>query len=194
MKAYNIMLAGVGGQGLVLTTSIICSAAFYAGYDVKSNDIIGLSQRGGKVWGSVRLGEKIYSPNIPPGDADFLVALEPLEADRWKGSLKKEGILIVNTGEIAPAHVAAEKAEYPADIIERLSASYRLYAIDAASEGKKLGSAKVANLFLIGVLARHIDIKKEAWHAAIRENVPAGFIDMNIRAFDIGYEMHDQRD
>lgn len=192
MKGWNIMLAGVGGQGLVLTTSIVCSAAFAAGYDVKSNDVIGLSQRGGKVWGSVKMAEKVYSPNIPAGEADVLVALEPLEADRWKGCLRREGMIIVNTGEIPPAHVAAEKSEYPPDIIKRLSESFKLHAIDAAGEGKRLGSAKIANTFLIGILARYLEMPREAWYEAISANVPAGFIDMNIKAFDIGYGLQNQ--
>lgn len=189
MKGWNIMLAGVGGQGLVLTTSIICSAAFAAGYDVKSNDVIGLSQRGGKVWGSVKMAEKVYSPNISPGEADVLVALEPLEADRWKGCLRKDGIIIVNTGEIPPAHVTSEKIEYPPDIIKRLSESFKVHEIDAAQEGKRLGSAKVANTFLIGILARYLELPMEAWQEAISANVPAGFLDMNIKAFDVGYEL-----
>jgi len=192
MRCFNIMLAGVGGQGLVLTTSIICGAAFAAGYDVKSNDVIGLSQRGGKVWGSVKIAEKVYSPNIPAGEADVLVALEPLEADRWKGCLRKDGIIIVNTGEMPPAHVAAEKMEYPPDIIKRLSESFKLYAIDAVAEGKRLGSPKVANTFLIGILARYLELPREAWQEAISANVPAGFLDMNIKAFDIGYDLLSQ--
>jgi len=192
MRGFNIMLAGVGGQGLVLTTSIICGAAFAAGYDVKSNDVIGLSQRGGKVWGSVKIAEKVYSPNIPAGEADVLVALEPLEADRWKGCLRKDGIIIVNTGEMPPAHVAAEKMEYPPDIIKRLSESFKLYAIDAVAEGKRLGSPKVANTFLIGILARYLELPREAWQEAISANVPAGFLDMNIKAFDIGYDLLSQ--
>lgn len=192
MRGFNIMLAGVGGQGLVLTTSIICGAAFAAGYDVKSNDVIGLSQRGGKVWGSVKIAEKVYSPNIPAGEADVLVALEPLEADRWKGCLRKDGIIIVNTGEMPPAHVAAEKMEYPPDIIKRLSESFKLYAIDAVAEGKRLGSPKVANTFLIGILARYLELPREAWQEAISANVPAGFLDMNIKAFDIGYGLQNQ--
>ncbi len=87
----NIVIAGVGGQGLVLTTKLICDAAIRAGLDVKSNDVIGLSQRGGKVWGSIRIGEEVYSPNVPPKGADFLLALEPLEGLRYKRSLKDSG-------------------------------------------------------------------------------------------------------
>ncbi|WP_026896285.1 indolepyruvate oxidoreductase subunit beta [Clostridiisalibacter paucivorans] len=187
MNEKNIILTGVGGQGLVLTTQIICEAAFDAGYDVKSNDVVGLSQRGGKVWGSVRIGEKIYSPNVPPKSADILLALEPLEGLRWSGALKDNGVIIMNVHEVAPVFVIAEKEEYPSNIEEELSQKYEVNAIDAVKEGNKLGSSKVANTFLLGKMANYMEIPLDSWKKAIRENVPKKFVDMNIEAFDIGY-------
>lgn len=184
----NIILAGVGGQGLVLTTKIVCHAAHNDGYDVKSNDVVGLSQRGGKVWGNVRIGEKVYSPNILPGSADFLLAFEPLEGYRFSRKLRDSGIIIMNTAIIPPVPVIAEKEEYPENIEKLLSESYKVIAIDGVSEGIKLGSSKVANTFLLGILASNIAISKESWHKALRENVPEKFIDMNLNAFEIGFE------
>lgn len=184
----NIILAGVGGQGLVLTTNLICEAAFKAKYDVKSNDVVGLSQRGGKVWGSVRFGEKVHSPNIPPKSGDFLLGLEPLEGYRWSGSLKDRGVAIINTKTIAPVPVMFEDAPYPTDIYEKLKEKYELITIDAAAEGVKLGSDKVANTFLLGILAKKLEIPVECWKEAIEENVPPKFLELNLKAFDIGYE------
>ncbi len=96
MSQYNIIIAGVGGQGLILTTEIICEAAMKNGYDVKSNDVVGLAQRGGRVWGSVKIGKKIHSPNIAIADADILLGMELLEALRWKPYLMDKGLAILN--------------------------------------------------------------------------------------------------
>lgn len=188
MNGYNIILAGVGGQGLVLTTKLICEAAFAHGYDVKSNDVIGLSQRGGKVWGSIKMSEKVFSPNIPIGEADILLALEPLEGDRWSTYLKKDGLIIMNTAKIPPAHVMAEAEEYPQDIEERLAESFNVETMDASSEGEALGSSKIANTFLVGIMAKHMEIPNDIWEEAIKNNVPSKYLYMNLRAFEIGYE------
>lgn len=185
---YNILLAGVGGQGLVLTTKIICEAAFLAGFDFKSNDVIGLSQRGGKVWGSVRIGKIVHSPNIPPKAGDYLLALEPLEGLRWSSMLKTGGVVIVNTSKIPPVPVVFEKAAYPEQIPETLAERFEVIAMDANEKGKAIGSSKVANTFLIGGLAKRMpEIPTEIWKQAIEANVPAKTIGINLEAFDIGY-------
>jgi len=184
----NIILAAVGGQGLVLTTNLICEAAFKAGFDVKSNDVVGLSQRGGKVWGSVRIGKKVYSPNIPPKSGDFLLGMEPLEGYRWSGSLKDGGTVILNTKAIPPVPVMFEDAPYPVELFDKLRETYEVVTIDAVEEGLKLGSEKIANTFLLGILAQRLEIPVASWKEAITENVPSKFVEMNIRAFDIGYE------
>lgn len=185
----NIVIAGVGGQGLVLTTKLICDAALKAGLDVKSNDVIGLSQRGGKVWGSIRIGPEVYSPNVPPKGADYLMALEPLEGLRYKSSLKPSGKIFMNRAVVPPVPVIAEKVSYPSNIEEELSSEFELVSMDANAKAVELGSVKIANTFLVGMLAKCLSIDKEIWHNAISENVPKKFIDMNIEAFDIGYEM-----
>ena len=185
----NIVIAGVGGQGLVLTTKLICDAALRANLDVKSNDVIGLSQRGGKVWGSIRIGPEIYSPNVPPKGADFLLALEPLEGLRYRSSLKDTGKVFMNTSIIPPVPVIMEKDEYPENIEGILALDFEIMALDASEEGHKLGSTKVANTFLVGMLAKNMNIDKNIWHDAIKANVPKKFISMNIEAFDIGYDM-----
>ncbi len=186
----NILLAGVGGQGLVLTTKLICDAAFLAGYDFKSNDVIGLSQRGGKVWGSVRIGIKIFSPNIPPKGGDFLLALEPIEGMRWSGMLKDSGVVIMNTSKIPPVPVMFEKVAYPDDIPQKLTENFEVIAFDANDEGAKIGNSKVANTFLLGTLAKRLpEIPVDIWKKAIENNVPQKTVALNLEAFDIGYAL-----
>lgn len=187
MQNYNIILAGVGGQGLVLTTKIICEAGLIAGYDVKSEDVVGLSQRGGKVWGSVRLGEKVISPTIGTAKGDFIIGLEPLEAVRMSGKLKRGGTMIINEERINPVPIIAEKETYPEDIIEKASMEHDVIALNATKECIAIGSSKLTNIMLLGVLAKHMDIKKEVWFSAIEQNVPTKFIDMNKEAFEFGF-------
>lgn len=189
MNNYNIVLSGVGGQGLILTTKIICVAAMKMGYDVKSNDVVGLAQRGGKVWGSVKIGNKIHSPNIKPGEGDILIGMEVLEALRWRDSVKENGLVIINDYRIPPVSVIAEKEEYPEDIEKLFGKERRTIIIDAIGKSKDIGSVKVANILLIGVLASNMEIDRKYWLEAIEENVPGNFIDENIKAFETGYEI-----
>lgn len=187
MNSVNIFLAGVGGQGLVLTTRIIAEAGVAAGYDVKTEDVIGLSQRGGKIWGSVKWGAVVHAPSIGSAEANFLIGLEPLEALRWKEKLRKGGIALVNTKRINPVPVIAEQAAYPGDIVEQLGARGEVLATDASAIAAELGSEKVANLLLVGMMAARLEVEQSIWHHVIRENVPAAFADLNIRIFDQGY-------
>ena len=185
----NIILAGVGGQGLVLATEIISQVGFRAGFNIKSNDVVGLSQRGGKVWGSIRIGEKVHSPNIPLGQGDILLGLEPLEAYRWSYVLKENALVILNKYETAPTPVLMEVSKYPDNIENYLESKYNVIKIDAMEEGNKLGNNKVANTFLLGIMAKNIEniIDKEIWIEVIKEYVPKKAIDVNIKAFEIGY-------
>ncbi len=186
----NILLAGVGGQGLVLTTKLICDAAFLAGFSFKSNDVIGLSQRGGKVWGSVRIGEEVNSPNIPPKQGDFLLGLEPLEGLRWSGMMKPSGTIIMNTAKIPPVPVVFEKAPYPENIPELLEKNFKVIAFDGNEAGRELGSSKIANTFLLGVLAKRLpEIPVDIWEKSIEANVPPKTVALNLSAFEIGYKM-----
>jgi len=182
----NIILAGVGGQGLVLLTDMLCEAGHRAGYDVKSNDVVGLSQRGGKVWGSVRLGKKVHSPNIRRGEADYILALEPLEGLRWQGFLKKGGKLFASTSEIYPVFAIAEQAEYPHVLENHIRADIDFVKHDIHTLSMKLGTVKVTNVMMMGLLASQLDIDSEIWEAVIRETVPEKFVDENIKAFELG--------
>mgnify|MGYP001475883140 CR=1 FL=1 len=189
MNSKNIILAGVGGQGLVLTTKIMSEAAFEAGFDVKTNDVIGLSQRGGKIWGSVKIGEKINSPNIAPGQGDILIAFEALEGRRWREMMKpNNSVAVINEYEMAPTLVQQEKEEYPEDIFEKIAENSELIKINATKIAKHLGNAAVANILMLGIAARYLDIPKEVWYKALEDNVPTKFIDMNKEAFNMGLE------
>lgn len=186
MKEKNIIIAGVGGQGLVLTTQIMAEAAFLSGLDVKTNDVIGLSQRGGKIWGSVRTGEKIHSPNIAPGEADILIAFELLEARRWRQMMREGSVAILNEYEIAPALVQQGAKEYEQDVYEQLEKRSTVFKIQATMQAQKLGNTAVTNIIMLGAAARYMDISREIWHKSIENNVPAKFKAMNIHAFDLG--------
>jgi indolepyruvate ferredoxin oxidoreductase, beta subunit len=188
METINIMLGGVGGQGLVLTTDVICKAALKAGYNVKSNDVIGLAQRGGMVWGSVRIGKEVHSPNIPVGKTDILLGLEPLEAQRWEHLINKDTKLIVNTREIHPTPSLLEKKEYPKDEIADLFERYESYISNFSADAKKFGNIKAANTVLLGVMAQFLPISTDIWKETLRENVPEKAIEVNMKAFDYGYE------
>lgn len=187
MQEKNIIIAGVGGQGLVLTTQIMAEAAFLAGFDVKTNDVIGLSQRGGKIWGSVRMGKKIHSPNIAPGEGDILIAFEQLEGRRWRQMMKKGSITIVNDYEIAPALVQQGQTEYQSDVIEELQKNSTVTKIKATEQAQKLGNTAVTNIIMLGAAAKHMDIPTEVWYQSIQNNVPPKFKEMNIEAFNFGY-------
>lgn len=189
----NIMLGGVGGQGLVLMTRIICQVALKSGLDVKSNDVVGLSQRGGMVWGSVRFGDKIYSPNIPPKEVDILLAMEPMEALRWSSEIKESGMIILNSKRWYPVPVQQEKTDYPEEEIKTLKDKYNTIEINAFEDAVKLGKKQVSNVILLGILANKLNLHKEIWKETIADNVPEKTIDINMEAFEYGYNYVDTK-
>ena len=187
----NIILAGVGGQGLVLMTRILSEAALLDGHDVKTNDVIGLSQRGGMVWGTVRFGERILSANIPPAEADFIVALEPLEALRWTHMLWPEGTIIMNSRDVYPTIVQQEQMPYPHEAIALLSQKYTVCSVDASAEAGKAGNTRMANTFLLGMLSAGLSVSEASWHKAIETHIRKDFTEINLRAFARGSTYED---
>jgi indolepyruvate ferredoxin oxidoreductase beta subunit len=187
MSITNILITGVGGQGLVLATKVLAETAFQEGYDVKTSDVIGLSQRGGMIWGSVRFGEKVHSPLIPKGQVDILLAMEELEGLRWIKDLKKDASVILNQYSIFPNKVLIEKNEYPEKIKEAFeSKNYNLSSINALDMSKTLGSTKVSNIVLLGRLSTLLPFKLETWLKVIESNVPPKTTELNIKAFQAG--------
>lgn len=183
----NIMIVGVGGQGTLLASRILGNAVISEGYDVKVSEVHGMSQRGGSVVTYVKYGDKVFSPIIDRGEADMILAFEKLEAARALPYLKEGGTVILNDREIAPMPVITGAAEYPDGLVAGIAAKAKVIAIDALSLSLEAGSAKAVNVVLIGVLARSSDISKEVWIQTIKDTVPAKFLDLNLKAFELGY-------
>lgn len=183
----NIMIVGVGGQGTLLASRILGNAVISEGYDVKVSEVHGMSQRGGSVVTYVKYGDKVFSPIIDMGEADMILAFEKLEAARALPYLKEGGTVILNDREIAPMPVITGAAEYPDGLVADIAAKAKVIAIDALSLSLEAGSAKAVNVVLIGVLARSSDISKEVWIQTIKDTVPAKFLDLNLKAFELGY-------
>lgn len=190
MTGKNIMIVGVGGQGTLLASRILGNLLIKKGYDVKVSEVHGMSQRGGSVITYVKYADTVYSPTIDLGCADIILAFEELEALRYISYLKKDGKIIVNTQNIDPMPVITGAAEYPQEIVEKIkSYNIDIAPIDALSLAEKAGSSKAVNVVLIGVLAKDSGIEKEEWIETLKETVPAKFLELNLKAFDYGYNI-----
>lgn len=190
MRNISVMIVGVGGQGTLLTSRVLGAAAVKAGYDVKMSEVHGMAQRGGSVITYVRIGKSVDSPIIEKGEADILLCFEKLEALRWIDYAKKDGAIIINDQRIDPMPVIIGKAKYPDDIIDKIHAVFtNVCVINALEAAKVLGNIKALNIVMLGVMAKSTGIKKDIWHEAIRETVKEKFVDLNIKAFDEGYQM-----
>ena len=187
-ETKNIMIVGVGGQGTLLTSRILGGITVEAGYDVKLSEVHGMAQRGGSVVTYVRYGEKVAEPIVEEGQADVLIAFERLEALRYAHFLKKDGVIIVNDQRIDPMPVVTGVAKYPDGIIEELSKKYRVVSVDAMDEAIKMGNSRVFNVIILGIAAKNMDFPKEQWIEVIKKTVPPKTIDINVAAFEKGYE------
>jgi len=190
MRNLSILIAGVGGQGTLLTSQVLGAAAMKAGYDVKMSEVHGMAQRGGSVVTYVRIGKNVNSPVIEKGGADILLCFEKLEALRWIDYAKEDGTVIVNDQRIDPMPVIIGSVKYPEGVIEKLSARFpNVLPVKALDATRELGNIKVLNIVMLGLMAKNTDIPVETWHEAIRETVKEKFVDLNIKAFDKGYQM-----
>ena len=182
------MIVGVGGQGSLLASKLMGRLLIDEGYDVKVSEVHGMSQRGGSVVTYVRFGEKVYSPIITTGEADLIISFEKLEAARYAPFLKKGGRIVVNTQEIDPMPVIIGAATYPTNVLNELTAKgVRVEAMDALALAEEAGSAKAVNIVLMGRVAKDFGIPYEKWITAIENTVAPKFIEMNKKAFDLGY-------
>ena len=187
MKTKNIMIVGVGGQGSLLASKLLGRLLLTRGYDIKVSEVHGMSQRGGSVVTYVRFGDKVYSPVIDKGEADYIVSFELLEAARWTEYLKPGGKIIVKTQQIKPLPVIIGAAEYPENLVQKmLDAGIDVDALDALTLAEQAGSSKAVNLVLMGRLSKYFDITEEEWLAAIEASVPQKFLEMNKKAFSLG--------
>ncbi|MBQ9984998.1 MAG: indolepyruvate oxidoreductase subunit beta [Oscillospiraceae bacterium] len=187
METKNVMIVGVGGQGSLLASKLLGRLLLTKGYDIKVSEVHGMSQRGGSVVTYVRYGDKVYSPIIDKGEADFIVSFELLEAARWTEFLKPGGKIITNTQQINPMPIITGAAEYPSDLDKKMAAAgIDLDAFDALSLAEEAGSSKAVNIVLMGRLSNYFDATVEEWMQAIEQSVPAKFLEMNKKAFDLG--------
>ena len=188
METKSIMIVGVGGQGTLLASRLLGNALLSKNYDVKVSEVHGMSQRGGSVVTYVKYGSKVASPIVALGEADLILSFEQLEAARWLPYLKKGGTIITNTQKMDPMPVVMGAAEYPHDILDVIRAKgVNLVAVDALSMAVEAGSAKAVNVALIGVMARNMDLEKQVWKDTIASTVPAKFLELNEKAFELGY-------
>ena len=183
----NIMIVGVGGQGTLLASRILGNVLIREGYDVKVSEVHGMSQRGGSVVTYVKYGEKVYSPIIGEGEADIILAFEQLEAYRALPYLKQGGVVVTGTQCIDPMPVIIGAAKYPENLCGKIAEKADLISADAIGMAREAGTIKAANVVLIGILARRTDIPYETWIEVLKTTVPPKFLDVNLKAFEMGY-------
>ena len=188
METRGIVICGVGGQGSLLASKLLGRVLVNEGYDIKVSEVHGMSQRGGSVITYVRYGDKVYSPVVQSGEAEFIISFERIEAARYAHLLKKGGVIITNTQRIDPMPVITGAATYPEDILDELTAKgVQVEAMDALALAEEAGSAKAVNIVLMGQLAKHFHIDYEKWIEAISQTVKPQFVEMNQKAFALGY-------
>ncbi len=191
-KNVSIVLAGVGGQGTLIAGKLLGILALKLGWDIKVSEVHGMSQRGGSVITYVRMGEKVYSPIVEEGMADYVLAFEEVEAVRWANLLKKDGTLLVNSQKIKSLPVLLGNAEYPENIYESLKgadmSSAKILEFDALSAALECGSSKAVNMVMVGALSAGMDIDQALWEEAINEAFAskAKLSPMNLQAFNKG--------
>lgn len=187
METKSMMIVGVGGQGTLLASKLLGKLLLSQGFDVKVSEVHGMSQRGGSVVTYVRWGDKVYSPIVDKGSADYIVSFELLEAARYAEYLKPGGILITNTAKTNPMPVITGAAVYPAEIEEKLKAvGIRVDALDALSLAEEAGSSKAVNLVLMGRLSKYFDYDLSLWLSTVETSVPPKFLELNKKAFNFG--------
>lgn len=186
-ETKGIMIVGVGGQGTLLASRILGNVLMGEGYDVKMSEVHGMSQRGGSVVTYVKYGDRVASPLVDEGEADYILAFERLEAARWLSYLKKGGKLILNDQRISPMPVITGAMEYPEEIVQKINAKgAKLIACDALAMALEAGSAKSVNVVLIGVLSALAEFPEDVWQKALEACVKPKFLELNKKAFALG--------
>ena len=189
MKKIDLLITGVGGQGVVLASDIFGEVALATGYDVKKTDTLGMAQRGGSVISHVRMAPRVWSPLIKEGEVDLLLAFEKLEAARWSHFLRPGGIALVNNHEQPPQSVSLGRERYPgheeiAGILSRQA--NRVYFVDGTRRARELGDARTLNIFMLGCVSRLAPFKAGVWRNTISQHLSAKIRDINLKAFEAG--------
>jgi len=188
-KTNNILIVGVGGQGVILASELLSKAAMASGFDVKQSEVHGMSQRGGVVSSHIRFASKVYSPLIPDGEADVILAFEAAEGLRWVNQLKPEGALVINTQEIIPPIAFTKEYSYPDDPIGTAeSIAGRVLPLDGLQIAQECGDKRLVNTVLLGAISGELPIAPEVWTTVIKSGVPKGTEEMNLKAFQRGAE------
>jgi indolepyruvate ferredoxin oxidoreductase beta subunit len=183
----DILVAGVGGQGVILASDLMADTFLAAGYDVKKSEVHGMAQRGGAVSSHVRYGEKVFSPIIKMGEADYLFMTEKMETLRWLSYCNPSTVIVVDDITINPPAVNLGEMEYPHDIEKILRNNFKkVYVIPASAMAADLGNARAANVVLLGAFARLLDIKEEMWLTCLLERLPEKLHELNKKAFSAG--------
>jgi indolepyruvate ferredoxin oxidoreductase beta subunit len=186
----NILVVGIGGQGVMTATEILAEAALALGYDVKKTEVAGMAQRGGVVSSHLRFGPKVLSPQIMPGEADLLVAFEAAEGLRWCHYLKPGGLVLLNTAQIVPPVVDLGLYDYPADPVSEIRArGYQVHAFDAMKIALKLGDVRLGNTVMLGAMADHLPFPAEVLEEAVLKRFKARkpqMVELNRQAFMAG--------
>lgn len=183
-KSTNIILGGVGGQGVLVASDILSNVALLAGYDVKKSEVHGMAQRGGSVVSHVRFGEKIYSPLVTKGEADFLLAFEKLESLRYLEYLHQDGRVLINNQEINPMTVFTVGAKYPDDIPARVrDNNFQYLNVPGIQIAEELGNSRLLNVVMLGALSQYLEFDDDTWLQAIHDRLPERFYELNKKAF-----------
>lgn len=185
-KVKNILLVGVGGQGIILASKILSTGLINAGYDVKMSEVHGMAQRGGSVTTQIRYGKKVYSPIIGKGQADVIVAFEQMEAERWIDYLKTDGKIIINDYKISSVPILIGESNYPKDILDDIKKRANVSVIKAFKFSKELGNVRTQNIIMLGALIEYIDIKNVDWVDILKNMIKEKYVDLNIEALTIG--------
>ncbi|MCI0480288.1 MAG: indolepyruvate oxidoreductase subunit beta [Candidatus Dadabacteria bacterium] len=183
----NILMVGVGGQGIILASDILAESLMVAGFDVKKSEVHGMAQRGGSVTSHVRFGKKVYSPLIARGQTDILYCMEMLEALRSIDFLKPDSLIILNNYRLNPPSVSLGVDEYPEGIYETFQKYFsRVALLDGVGLAQKNGNPRTMGIIVLGYLSLYLDVPQEIWEAVIRRRVPKKVVDVNLSAFGIG--------
>ena len=184
---FNILISGVGGQGVVLASYVLSRSALAEGYDVKQSEVHGMAQRGGCVTSHLRFGDKVYNSLITPGTVDVLLSFESVEAMRYIHWLKEGGLLVYNMTRVNPSTVSSGAVEYPANLPERIAEAWpNTRALDASALAAEAGTVKAANVVMLGAMASALPFRPDTMEDIIRRSVPPKTIDVNLKAFEIG--------
>jgi indolepyruvate ferredoxin oxidoreductase beta subunit len=183
MDVFNIVIAGVGGQGVLLASRVLAESALASGMDVKQNEVHGMAQRGGSVISFVRIGEDVRSPVVMPGTADLLISFEPLEALRYLHYLKPGGRLVYNKAPLNPSTVASGLAAYPPDVEERIArACPRSRGIEAHSIARDAGNVKAVNMVMVGSVLSDLPLDPRVVEEVVKEISRGKGVDVNLKA------------